>query len=184
MRRYSKLLIGIHWASALFVLAAWFTAEGGQQVRANPPLLHFTLGLAVLLLVIPRLLARWMGGTPPGEDSRGALMRLATKTGHIVLYVFLVGLPLSGWYAASRLGVSVSFLGLNLPSIAAPVLGYPGPIAELHETGGTLILVLAGLHALIALWHQFVLRDGTLGRMIPLRRRSRVTYLEPSGSGS
>jgi len=67
--------------------------------------------------------------------------------------------------AASRMNVSVSFLGLHLPSIAAPVQGRPGFIAELHENGGTFILILAGLHALMAIWHQFVLGDGALRRM-------------------
>jgi cytochrome b561 len=38
----------------------------------------------------------------------------------------------------------------------------------LHETGGTLILWLAGAHALVAVWHQFFLKDGTLERMNPL----------------
>jgi len=168
MRRYSLIMIAIHWAIALLVLAAWFTAHGGPQVRSNPPILHFTLGLAVLLLMIPRLLARWVGGVPRREDQEGSWINLSARAGHIILYVFLIGLPLTGWYAASRLGVSVSFLGISLPSIAAPVQGDPGLIAEMHETGGTLILVLAGLHALIALWHQFILRDGTLRRMSPL----------------
>lgn len=168
MHRYSNLTIAIHWVTAVLVLAAWFTAVGGQQVRANPPLIHFTLGLSVLLLILPRLLARWIGGTPRLDGAQGPLMRFAARAGHAVLYLFLVGLPLSGWYAASRMGVTVSFFGLELPGIAAAVEGSPGPIAELHETGGTVILVLAGLHALLALWHQFVRRDGTLARMSPL----------------
>jgi cytochrome b561 len=50
----------------------------------------------------------------------------------------------------------------------APVQGVPGEIAELHETGGRVVLWLAGLHALIALWHQFVLKDRTLERMNPI----------------
>lgn len=74
-------------------------------------------------------------------------------------------MPLTGWYAASRMGVSVPFFGLHLPVIATPVQGRPGLIAELHESGGTFILILAGLHALMAIWHQFVLRDGALRRM-------------------
>ena len=78
-------------------------------------------------------------------------------------------LPLTGWYAASQLGVSISWLGLTLPAIASPVTGSPGPVAELHQVAGNLILILAGLHALIALWHQFVLKDGTLSRMLPGR---------------
>ncbi|TIP04000.1 MAG: hypothetical protein E5X72_13490, partial [Mesorhizobium sp.] len=56
----------------------------------------------------------------------------------------------------------------DLPALAAPVQGAPGLIADLHETGGTLILWLAGAHALIAIWHQFVMKDGTLERMNPL----------------
>jgi cytochrome b561 len=161
-------MIVIHWVTAALILAAWLTAEGGREVRADPPLIHFTLGLSVLVLLIPRLLARWVGGAPRIEAAQGPLMQFAARAGHAVLYLFLVGLPLSGWYAASRMGVTVSFFGIELPGIAAPVEGAPGLIAELHETGGTVILILAGLHALIALWHQFVRHDGTLARMSPL----------------
>ncbi|WP_262030147.1 cytochrome b [Microvirga sp. Mcv34] len=168
MPRYPKIMIAFHWASAVLVLAAWLTSHGGPSVRANPPLLHFSLGFAVLALIIPRLIIRLMGGAPRVEDPQGPWLNLAAKIGHTVLYVFLIGLPLTGWYAASRLGVPISFFGLGLPTIAAPVQGAPGLLAEVHETGGTIILWLAGLHALIALWHQFVLRDGTLRRMSPV----------------
>lgn len=169
MHRYSRLLIAIHWATAFLVLAAWFTAEGGREARLDPPILHFAFGLAVLLLVLPRLVVRFVGGDAPQlGDTRSSMMTFAAKAGHTILYLFLVGLPFSGWYAASRMGLPVSFLGIPLPGIAAPVEGAPGMIAELHATGGTLILILAGLHGLIALWHQFVLRDGTLSRMNPV----------------
>lgn len=168
MRRYTQITIAIHWLTALLVVIAWFTAEGGRHARADPPTLHFILGLAVLLLVVPRLLARWLGAAPRVEDPQSRWMDLAARAGHTVLYLFLIALPLSGWYAASRLGIQVSFLGLDLPALAAPVQGAPGLIADLHGTGGSLILWLAGAHALIAIWHQFVMKDGTLERMNPL----------------
>jgi cytochrome b561 len=168
MPRYSKTLIFLHWGMALLILAAWFTGEGGRQVRLNPPLLHFSLGLAVLMLVLPRLIVRWSDGAPRVEDPQGPWLNLAAKVGHGVLYVFMIGLPLTGWYAASRMGVPVSFFGLPMPAIAAAVQGPPGAIAEIHETGGTVILILAGLHGVIALWHHFVLRDGTMRRMNPV----------------
>ena len=132
--------------------------------------LPVTLAVAtvVLLLVAPRLLARWLGAAPRIEDPQSRWLDLAARAGHTVLYAFLIALPLSGWYAASRLGVPVSFLGIDLPNLTGSVQGAPGEIADLHETGGTLILWLAGLHALIALWHQFVLKDWTLERMNPM----------------
>lgn len=168
MRRYSKVLIAVHWITAVLILAAWLTAEGGRQVRLNPPLLHFSVGLAVLGLVVPRLIARCLGGAPHIEDPRSPWLNLLARGGHAVLYAIMIGLPTTGWYVASRMGVPVSFFGMKLPAIAAPVTGAPGLVAELHEMGGTLILLLSGLHAMIALWHQFVLRDGTLERMSPV----------------
>jgi len=168
MPRYSKLMIALHWITALLVIGAWFTSEGGRHVRESPSLLHFSLGLTVLILVLPRLIVRLAFGIPRVEDRQSPWLDLAAKIGHTVLYLFLIALPLSGWYAASRLGVEVSFFGIALPSLAAPVQGPPGALAELHETGGTVILWLAGLHALMALWHQLVLRDGTLRRMSPI----------------
>jgi cytochrome b561 len=40
-------------------------------------------------------------------------------------------------------------------------------IAEVHETIAALLLIVAGLHALAALVHHYVLRDGVLRRMWP-----------------
>jgi cytochrome b561 len=168
MRRYTQITIAIHWLTAVLVVIAWFTAVGGRHARTDPSYVHFTVGLAVLVLVVPRLLARWLGAAPHVEDPQSRWMDLAARAGHTLLYLFLIALPLSGWYAASRLGLPVSFLGLDLPALATPVQGAPGQIADLHETGGTLILWLAGAHALVAIWHQFVIKDGTLERMNPL----------------
>lgn len=162
--RYSRSLVVIHWVTALAVLGAWLTAEGGREVVRNPPLLHFWLGLAVLVLVVPRLILR-LAEPGPEAGPRHGWLAIGATLGHGLLYLLLIALPLTGWYAASRMGVSVPIFGLHLPAIAATVQGRTGLIAELHENGGTFILILAGLHALMAIWHQFVLHDGTLRRM-------------------
>jgi len=62
--RYSKTMIVVHWLTALLVVGAWLTAEGGREVIQDPPLLHFTLGLAVLALIVPRLILRLAGAAP------------------------------------------------------------------------------------------------------------------------
>ena len=164
--RYSRSMIVIHWLTALLILGAWLTSTGGRHMAENPPLLHFSFGLAVLVLVLPRFILRLVGATPDAPQSNCRLA-LAAKAGHALLYLFLIALPLSGWYAASRLGVPVSFFGFQLPAITERVQGAPGLIADIHENAGTIILYLAGLHAAMAVWHQYVLRDGTLQRMSP-----------------
>lgn len=162
--RYPKALIVIHWLTAALVLGAWFAAEGGREVVENPPVLHFAFGLAVLALVLPRLVLRLVGSAPVPLARQGWLDRGA-RLGHGLLYLLLIAVPLSGWYVASRMGVDVSLVGLHLPALTAAVPGKPGLIGDLHENGGNLILILAGLHMAMALWHQFIRRDGTLARM-------------------
>ena len=172
MTRYSKISITLHWFTALVILACWLLSEGGPRVRTEPPVLHMALGLSVLVLVGARLLARLVQGTPAPVPSSRPLEAVAERLGHLALYALMSALPLSGWYAASRLGLPLSFGPLTLPQMTSPVTGPPGIIAELHENGGTELIWLAGLHGLIALWHQFVRRDGTLSRMIPMQNQT------------
>jgi cytochrome b561 len=167
--RYSTLMIVLHWSTAALVAVAYLLSEGGPQVRTDPPLLHFAFGLAVLILVVPRLVARALRGAPPPQDVGGKWLTLAAKLSHATLYLLLIAVPITGWYTVSRLGVPVSLFGLTLPPVVAAVAGDgpPGLVGDLHQLGGNLILILAGLHAALALWHHFGRRDNTLRRMSP-----------------
>lgn len=167
-RRYSTLMIAVHWLTAICVAAAWLLGEGGRMVRQSPPSWHFAFGLAVLVLVLPRLIARLAGGASALDPEGSPLLRAGARIGHAVLYALLVALPLSGWYAASSMGVPVRLWGVTLPALATPTLGGGGLIGDLHSTGGNVLLILAGLHGLMALYHHFVLRDDTLRRMSPV----------------
>lgn len=158
-------MIALHWASVAFVVIAYLLSESERLVRIHPPLLHFAFGLGVLLLVVPRLIARVLGGAPPMHDH--GLLTLAAKVGHGVLYAMLIAVPLTGWYTASKLGVRISLFGFTVPPLTQAVTGSAGWIGLVHQDGGNLLLILAGLHAAMALWHQFIMRDRTLWRMSP-----------------
>lgn len=161
-------MIVLHWVTAFCVVIAWLLGEDGPQILRDPPTWHFVFGLAVLVLVVPRLVARLAGGAPAFDPRGSPLLRLAARTGHAVLYAFLIAMPLSGWYAASALGIPLRIFGVALPALASPVPDPPGLIADLHSNGGSSVfLVLAGGHALMALYHHLVLKDDTLRRMTP-----------------
>lgn len=166
--RYSGLMIAIHWTTAVLVLIAYLVSEPAEEFRKHSPALHFACGLAVLALLVPRLIARAAGGAPPAAADTPPRLALAAKLGHAALYLLLAAVPLTGWYAVSRLGLPIDLYGLKVPAIAAAVKGDIGPIGELHQVGGNAILILAGLHAAMGLWHQLVRRDHTLERMSPL----------------
>lgn len=167
LHRYPLAMMCLHWITVVVILVAYFLSEGTRGVLRHPSLLHFAFGLSVLVLVTARLAARALGAVPPLATQDRPLLALAAKLGHLTLYLLLIAVPLSGWYAASKLGVPAWFFGLVLPPMTHVVSRSAGLMGQFHQVGGNLILILAGLHAAIALWHQFVWRDGTLQRMVP-----------------
>ncbi len=167
--RYSIPLLILHWTTAVLVLLAYFTSEGGAKVRHDPQTLHVIWGLSVLLLTLPRLLVRWIVGVPPAVEPTTKRMGHWARMGHAIMYCLLLAVPVLGWITLSRLGWNIEFLGLRLPWLVPSIPGDPGVIATLHQVGGNLLLILAGLHACVALWHQFWLRDRLLQRMLPFR---------------
>lgn len=165
--RYSRFMSTLHWLTALLVLGAYVTSEGERHVKADPPMIHFACGLAVLVLVVPRLIVRLSSTVAEPEYGRWPWLASTARIGHGALYVLLVLVPLGGWYSLSRMGIHFSVGGMTLPAIAQAVDGPVGIVGDLHQLGGNLLLILAGLHGVFGLWHHFLLRDNTLRRMNP-----------------
>ena len=84
------------------------------------------------------------------------------------LYLLLFAVPLTAIGSAWLEGHPLAYVGGF--EIAAPVAASHATgtrLAQIHGWLGDAILWLAGLHALAALYHQFVLRDGVLRSMLP-----------------
>jgi cytochrome b561 len=175
MRPYGAAARAIHWGTALLVLSAWVVGStmeefprGGSRDLAMQ--VHYSLG--VLVLGFAALRIAWRAVAPPPPVDRAAWQRLAATGMQLALIGLTVALPLTGLFDRWARGRSVTvFGGLPLPA-PMPIPG--GRLwGEAHEVLANLLLVAIGLHVAAALWHHFVLRDGTLARMLPsLRRRS------------
>jgi cytochrome b561 len=167
-QRYSTPLILLHWCTAILVILAYVVSEDSRHFGNHPPLLYFSLGLAVLVLTVARLGVRASSKAPAPQPTANAWLAPSALIVHTTLYLLLVAVPLSGWYVASRLGLSVSLLSWTVPPIAAPTPGRaPGSIGDLHQVAGNLLLLLVGLHVVAVLWHQFALKHASLKRMSP-----------------
>ena len=79
----------------------------------------------------------------------------------------LIAMPVMGWVVLSAEGDPVPFFGLTLPPLVAPDEGLAERVEGLHTTVGAVGYWLIGLHAAASLFHHYVLRDGTLRRMLP-----------------
>lgn len=167
---FSRFSILMHWLMLALLAAVYACIElrefypRGSDIREGLKTWHFMLGLSVFVLVWVRLAARAL--SPNGPAPRTWSGALATAV-HVALYVLMVLMPLLGWLLLSAEGEIVPFFGLTLPPLAAPDEAFAGRIEDLHTTIGAAGYWLIAFHAMAALFHHYVLRDGTLRRMSP-----------------
>jgi cytochrome b561 len=155
-------LIVASWA--LIRMKGWFPK--GSAERASVSSLHEQPGIAVLLLLTLRLPWRWRHSVSPIETPAPEWTQTPALLAKIVLYALMFALPLLGIAAVQAHGESVTFLGFALPDLFRSLASSQRTVKEIHECMGDAIMVVAGLHAAAALWHHFMLRDGTLLRML------------------
>lgn len=173
--RYNGATITMHWLMLVLLVGVYACIElreywpRGSDVREGLKTWHFMLGLGVFVLVFLRLALRWTAPSPPPHGA--AWQRRLAQLGHGLLYLFMIVMPLLGWLALGAAGKSIPFFGLELPPLTAPDKDFAHTVEEIHETIGTIGYYLIGVHAAAALFHHYILRDDTMLRMLPRRRR-------------
>jgi cytochrome b561/polyisoprenoid-binding protein YceI len=168
-RRYSTVAIVLHWTIALalaFQLALGFAMPKDERGFALFQL-HKSVGITILLLTLARLAWRLTHRPPPAVE-RGFNGFLA-KAVHTLLYVFMVGMPLTGWAVVSTSRIQVPTLLWG--AIPWPHLPLSKALNELAEESHEILawtgIALVVLHVAGALRHQFLVKDGLLRRMGP-----------------
>ena len=172
---YSTWTRRLHWlvfmlvACALLLIYIHDWTPRTSALHANAKWAHMQFGIAVLLVMLPRLLIRSRSATPPVQPPLPAWQHWLAKTMHLALYLLLFATPLLG--IANRMWNpgAWDFLGIPLPHVAHPDRDFAHVIEGIHENFGNILMYLAALHAVAALVHHFFLRDNTLRRMLPPR---------------
>lgn len=177
-QRWGAVAQLLHWLFFLLVLGAWAAVElhedypKGSPERAWWMRLHFALCATVFFLIWVRLAWRLFGDVPapvPGPRWQ----QLTAAVVHGVLYLMLIVMPFTGLLGMQLNGRAVSWFGLfEIPVVLARNEGLAERLKEVHaEVLWPLLLTLVAVHVAAALWHHLVLKDDTLRRMLPLRRR-------------
>lgn len=165
----------LHWLIALLIFAQFALGWLAASWRLSPTKLelfvwHKSLGILVLILVVLRLAWRLTTAAPPLPASMPAWERTAARTSHVLLYVVMLGMPLSGWIINSASGVPFKiFWRIPLPSIAAADKHAADIASLVHFSLGLLLASILLVHIGAALRHHFIQRDNVLIRMLPSR---------------
>lgn len=169
--RYTTTAVMLHWLSAVLIVASFALGVTMVDMKISPTKLqyfswHKWLGITILGLATLRLLWR-LTHRPPALGAETPRWQVrAAAVGHWVLYALLFAIPLSGWAYSSASGYSVVYLGLlPLPDWVPKDKLLASQLKDLHELLTTGLLVVVSVHLAAALKHQFIDKDGLLGRM-------------------
>jgi cytochrome b561 len=164
----------LHWLSAALVLALWLAGEfldvfpkGTPRITVRS--LHISFGLILGLLLAYRIWWRNHGGIQLPAPEGFQYARQA-HLAHQVLYGVIALMVITGialvWIRGDNL-----FNMLTVPAFDPGNKELRHNAKEVHGWIANGLLLGALAHALMALWHQRVLKDGLILRMLPARTR-------------
>jgi cytochrome b561 len=169
--RYGSGAIAFHWSMFVLVVVVGILGllhdDWPKRTQAFWINVHAMIGLLLWFVLIARIGWR-IRHPPPGLPAEiGALSRRCSSPVHWALYFLLFITPLIGVVTFVYHGRVFDFGLFQInPGIKSNKAIFH-PTEDIHGYLAYAIFALAGLHALAALWHRFILHDGVLARMWP-----------------
>jgi cytochrome b561 len=171
--RWGSVSIGLHWTIAALVLLVQVPA-GITMVSVDPGTvqnffynIHKTTGIVIFLLALIRLGWRWSHPVPALPADLPGWQAAAARTTHVLLYLVLFAMPVTGFLYTAMGGFPVPFFMLY---DLAPLVAEKKPVAEgfklAHLTLQWLLYLVVLLHVAGALQHHLIRKDGILRRML------------------
>jgi cytochrome b561 len=172
--RYGPVAMLLHWSMFLLVVLVGVLGllhdSWPKQTQAFWINVHAIAGLLLWFLLIARFWWRLAHRPPTLPAEVGAFSRRLSAPVHVTLYALMFVIPILGivtfvWHGrAFNFGVFQVNFGVKSNKAVFH------PTEDIHGYLAYALFALAGLHALAALWHHFIQRDGVLRRMWPSRK--------------
>lgn len=174
--KFGPVAIALHWIMALGLLLAVLFGLGSVYIddtrtSRSALALHQSVGFVMWLLALARAYWRATHAAPPPPEGFPAGQRIASAITHVTLYLFLLGMPISGYIGLAARGREISIFGLfDLPHVVPRSFDLSAIAQDMHYYAQFALYALVLLHVGAALYHRFVLKDTILQRMLPGRK--------------
>jgi cytochrome b561 len=181
--KYTRTAIILHWVIAVLIITnvvLGLSADALPDDWVRPVIdTHKSIGITVLGLALLRILWRFSHRPPPLPASFPKWEHAAAHLAHFLLYLLMIGLPLSGWLHDSAWKDAATHPMHLFSVIPWPRIGFimnlDAPLKEtLHDRFGALhtwlgyaLYALLAMHVVGALKHQWIDRKPVLKRMVP-----------------
>ena len=176
---YTHTAIGLHWLIAIAIIGSFALGLYMHELPLSPQKLklyswHKWAGVTIFLFALLRLTWRLTHRPPALPAGMPGWQRSAAEATHVLLYLLMFAVPLSGWLMSSAKGFQTVWFGvLPLPDLLQKDADLGDLLQQMHMLLNFTMAGLVGAHAGAALKHHFLDRDDILARMLPFLGNSK-----------
>lgn len=173
---YTRTAQFLHWVMAIIFIAAWLIGfysgnflsyDIDGSFKGAVITLHKNIAVLIIFLVVVRIFWRYTHPAPDLPASMSASMQKLAHLGHLMLYLMLVALPISGALFSWSAGHPVPIVYLTeFPRLVQENPDIVAIVRPLHVYLSWFAGLLIAGHILVALKHHFVDKDHVLKSML------------------
>ncbi|GAB4119415.1 MAG: hypothetical protein Fur0026_09600 [Sideroxydans sp.] len=167
MKQYSKRTAFLHWLIFILLAVALFlghevseSTDGASKLKMYP--MHFIIGDLIFLLTLVRIWFRKKDGEPAPANQNPLLNKVAALT-HLGLNLTVLATAATGVITLVTSGL-IEALKTNDPALIPDF--HKVPAKEVHELFIGILVALALFHIAAALYHQFIVKDNLMRRIM------------------
>jgi cytochrome b561 len=163
----------LHWGLGFVVVGMIAYGWWMNHVPARPDRffyrsIHADIGYVVLLLMVVRLIWRWINPAPALPADTPRWQQFAARVSHGALYGVTMLVAILGWaHSGAHKPDYADWFGLfRMPQITSTDKLAADAYEGRHIFFAYVLLALIAIHVVAAIWHHFVKRDRVTARMI------------------
>ena len=169
---YGWVSIVFHWTVAIgvfatFALGFWMVdLDYYSTWYHDAPAIHKSVGVLLIVAMLVRFVWNQLN-TKPKPLANSALQNSLAVTVHLVLYLLVFALGVSGYLISTAESQSIAvFNWFEVPAWFTPFADQADIAGDIHEWLAYGLMGLVALHTLAALKHHVFNKDKTLKRML------------------
>lgn len=170
---FGIVAIALHWLMALLAIVifviGWYMVglDYYDPWYTRAPDWHKALGMLLFVMLLFRIYWRVSEPLPTKLASYQAWEVTLARLVHILFYVLLLLLSVTGYLIVTAKAAPLDILGwFSIPALTELPVEVAAFIESIHYYSAYGMIFLAILHTLAALKHHFIDRDSTLKRML------------------
>lgn len=159
----------MHWVLALLIISLLIVGKLMTDMPTPDKFfyykMHKAFGIVALVLVMARIIMRFKSKLPENPLISPVEMVLY-HIGLVLLYAFMIVMPLSGFVMSDAGGHPIDFFGIRLPDLIATNKALASVAHTIHVTGWWLFAIIIAIHIFASFKHYFIDKLNLFKRII------------------